>query len=45
MYDHVLRLDATVVVPVATLFVLIYIFANLVVDLVYGVLDPRIRYE
>lgn len=45
VYDHVLRLDATVVVPVATLFVLIYIFANLVVDLVYGVLDPRIRYE
>lgn len=45
VYDHVLRLDSTVVVPVATLFVLIYIFANLIVDLVYGVLDPRIRYE
>jgi ABC-type dipeptide/oligopeptide/nickel transport system permease component len=24
--------------------VLIYLFANLVVDLLYGVLDPRIRY-
>ncbi|QVQ53919.1 ABC transporter permease [Spiractinospora alimapuensis] len=45
VYRHVLRLDATVVVPVATLFVLIYIIANLVVDLLYGVLDPRIRYE
>ncbi|HIY41375.1 MAG TPA: ABC transporter permease [Candidatus Nocardiopsis merdipullorum] len=45
VYDHVLRLDSTVVVPVATLFVLIYIFANLIVDLIYGVLDPRIRYE
>lgn len=45
VYNHVLRLDSTVVVPVATLFVLIYIFANLFVDLLYGVLDPRIRYE
>ncbi|MFD0772662.1 ABC transporter permease [Streptomonospora algeriensis] len=45
VYNHILRLDSTVVVPVATLFVLIYIFANLVVDLFYGVLDPRIRYE
>jgi oligopeptide transport system permease protein len=45
VYNHVLRQDSTVVVPVATLFVLIYIVANLLVDLLYGVLDPRIRYE
>lgn len=39
------RHDATIVVPLATLLVLIYIFSNLIVDLLYAVLDPRIRYE
>lgn len=34
-----------VVVGVATLLVLIFLAANLLVDLLYGVLDPRIRYE
>jgi oligopeptide transport system permease protein len=33
------------VVGIATLLVLVYLFANLVVDILYGVLDPRIRYE
>jgi oligopeptide transport system permease protein len=28
-----------------TLFVFFYIFFNLIVDLLYAVLDPRIRYE
>jgi peptide/nickel transport system permease protein/oligopeptide transport system permease protein len=33
------------VVGIVTVLVLIYIVANLVVDLLYAVLDPRIRYE
>jgi oligopeptide transport system permease protein len=37
--------DGPTVVGIATFLVLIYLFANLVVDLLYGVLDPRIRYE
>jgi peptide/nickel transport system permease protein/oligopeptide transport system permease protein len=32
-------------VGIATLLVLVYLFANLAVDILYGVLDPRIRYE
>ncbi|GAA4094040.1 ABC transporter permease [Nonomuraea soli] len=34
-----------IVVGVVTALVLVYILANLVVDLMYAVLDPRIRYE
>lgn len=37
--------DGTVVVGIVTMFVLIYLFANLVVDLLYAALDPRIRYD
>ena len=37
--------EGFVVVGISTLLVLIYLFANLVVDILYGVLDPRIRYE
>jgi oligopeptide transport system permease protein len=37
--------DGTVVVGIVTLLVAIFIAANLIVDLLYGVLDPRIRYE
>lgn len=39
------RQDATIVVPLATMLVLVYLFMNLLVDLLYGLLDPRIRYE
>ena len=28
-----------------TALVLVYLFVNLLVDLLYGVLDPRIRYD
>ena len=34
-----------VVVGIVTLFVFFYIFFNLVVDVLYAALDPRIRYE
>lgn len=36
---------SAVIVPVATLLVLIFLVANLVVDILYAVLDPRIRYD
>ena len=39
-----LRENATVV-SVATVVVLIVLFVNLLIDLFYAVLDPRIRYE
>jgi len=37
--------EASVVVGVVTLLVLIFLVVNLLVDLFYAVLDPRIRYE
>ncbi|NED97496.1 ABC transporter permease [Phytoactinopolyspora alkaliphila] len=37
--------EGAVVVGVATALVLVFLLANLVVDLLYGVLDPRIRHE
>ena len=37
--------EGAVVVGIMTALVLIYIAANLMVDVLYGVLDPRIRYE
>ncbi len=37
--------EATVVVGLVTVLVLIYLLANLAVDVLYGVLDPRIRYD
>lgn len=36
--------EAATVVSLTTVLVLIYIFANLLVDILYAVLDPRIRY-
>ncbi|MGW4895010.1 ABC transporter permease [Kitasatospora sp. NPDC004240] len=37
--------QGTVIVGVVTLLVLIYLITTLLVDLLYAVLDPRIRYE
>jgi oligopeptide transport system permease protein len=37
--------ESTVVVGLVTILVLVYLLANLVVDLLYAVLDPRIRYD
>jgi oligopeptide transport system permease protein len=45
VYDAVLRQEGAVVVGIVTLFVFFYIFFNLVVDVLYAALDPRIRYE
>ena len=45
VYDSVLRQEGAVVVGIVTLFVFFYIFFNLVVDILYALLDPRIRYD
>jgi oligopeptide transport system permease protein len=45
VFSAVRQQEGTVVVGIVTIFVLVFIFANLIVDLLYAVLDPRIRYE
>lgn len=45
VYDAVLRQEGAVIVGIVTLFVFFFIFFNLVVDILYALLDPRIRYE
>jgi oligopeptide transport system permease protein len=37
--------EGSTVVGITTFLVLVFVLANLIVDLLYGVLDPRIRYE
>jgi oligopeptide transport system permease protein len=37
--------EGPIVVGIVTALVLVFIAANLVVDVLYAVLDPRIRYE
>ncbi|HEX6871320.1 MAG TPA: ABC transporter permease, partial [Micromonosporaceae bacterium] len=37
--------ESTVVIGIVTLLVLVYLVASLIVDLLYAVLDPRIRYD
>ncbi|WP_432543628.1 ABC transporter permease [Kineococcus sp. SYSU DK002] len=44
LYQSVIRQEGPTVVSVVTILVLVYLVANLVVDLLYAVLDPRIRY-
>jgi len=45
VFEGVQRQEGTVVVGIVTFLVLVYLTANLLVDLLYAVLDPRIRYE
>ncbi|MER6575640.1 ABC transporter permease [Nonomuraea sp. NPDC001023] len=45
LFNSILLREQPVVVGIVTVLVLIYILANLVVDMLYAVLDPRIRYE
>jgi oligopeptide transport system permease protein len=45
IFDAVQRQEGAVVVGIVTLMVFFYIFFNLVVDVLYALLDPRIRYE
>lgn len=45
IYDSVRAQEGAVIVGIVTLMVFFYIFFNLVVDVLYAVIDPRIRYE
>jgi oligopeptide transport system permease protein len=45
LFDSVNLGEAPTVVGLITALVLVYLLSNLVVDLLYAVLDPRIRYE
>ena len=45
VYQATLAQEGAVVVGIVTLLVIIYAVANLVVDIMYAVLDPRIRYD
>jgi peptide/nickel transport system permease protein len=42
--DAILRRDYPVIQGVVLLFSFVYVIVNLLVDLTYTVLDPRIRY-
>lgn len=45
VFDAIVRQEGTIVVGVATFLVVIYMATNLLVDLLYAILDPRIRYD
>jgi oligopeptide transport system permease protein len=45
IFDSVRAQEGAVVVGIVTLMVFFFIFFNLVVDVLYAVLDPRIRYD
>jgi oligopeptide transport system permease protein len=44
LYQAIIRGEGPTVVSFVTVMVLIYVVVNLLVDLLYAVLDPRIRY-
>ncbi|MGC0338141.1 ABC transporter permease [Streptomyces sp. SLBN-8D4] len=44
IYQSITRREGTTLVGLVTILVLVYLLANLLVDLLYAVLDPRIRY-
>ena len=45
LYQSIHLHESVVVVGIVTVLVIVYLVMNLLVDLLYGVLDPRIRYE
>ena len=45
LWQSIVRGESATVVSFTTVLVMVYITANLLVDLLYAVLDPRIRYE
>lgn len=45
IFDNLLQKQSIVVTGVVVLLVLVYLLVNLLVDLTYAILDPRIRYE
>ncbi|MCG0288162.1 ABC transporter permease [Streptomyces sp. PSAA01] len=44
LFDALARREGAVIVGIVTVLVLVYLLASLLVDLLYAVLDPRIRY-
>ncbi|MFF5445196.1 ABC transporter permease [Streptomyces sp. NPDC012888] len=44
LYQGILRNNSPTVVGFVTILVIVFLLANLLVDLLYAVLDPRIRY-
>ena len=44
IYQAVIRGEAPTVVSFVTVLIVVYLVANLIVDLLYAALDPRIRY-
>ena len=45
VYQGILTEDGPLVVGIVGLLVIVYLMSNLIVDVLYAVLDPRIRYE
>ena len=45
VYRAIVTKEGATVVSIVVILVLIYLLANLIVDLLYAALDPRIRYE
>lgn len=45
IFDNLLTKEATVVTGVVVLLVLVFLLVNLIIDMLYAVLDPRIRYD
>lgn len=45
LYTSIRQQETVVVVGISTILVLVYLLSSLVVDVLYAVLDPRIRYE
>jgi oligopeptide transport system permease protein len=44
LFQAINRGEASTIVSFVTILVILYLLANLLVDLLYAVLDPRIRY-
>ena len=44
LFQAILRGEGPTIVSFVTVMVLLYLVVNLVIDLLYAVLDPRIRY-
>lgn len=45
LYTSIRQQETVVVVGISTILVLVYLLSSLAVDVLYAVLDPRIRYE
>jgi ABC-type dipeptide/oligopeptide/nickel transport system permease component len=45
IYRAIIQQQPSVVVGIVTLLVLVFLIVNLIVDILYAVLDPRIRYD